>query len=113
MFRIRQLDTHHNNEIFNELDRSLFPLDGRFIEIFQLWVDPRYRRKGLATELKMKVEEYAINNSIGMLYTHTEEANSHVIKLNEQLGYRQVRKGPIWDEVIRVSLMKDLYCVNG
>ncbi|MFK7691213.1 hypothetical protein [Paenibacillus sp. HJGM_3] len=38
----------------------------------------------------------------------TEETNPHVIELNEKLGYRTVRRGPIWDDVIRVSLIKPL-----
>lgn len=108
MYSIRQVSISQDYEIFHELNRNLFPADGRFIEIFQLWVDPRYRRKGLATKLKRKVEEEAISQSIGMIYTHTEESNTHVIKLNELLGYRQVRIGPIWDEVSRVSLIKNL-----
>ena len=42
------------------------------------------------------------------LYTHTEERNTHVIEMNLKLGYREVRRGPIWDEIVRVSLIKRL-----
>ena len=108
MFGVRHLNITYNYEIFNELDRDLFPSDGRFMDIFQLWVDSRYRRKGLAKELKKKVEEEAIKQHIGLVYTHTEETNAIVLKLNEQLGYREVRRGTIWDEVVRVSLIKKL-----
>jgi ribosomal protein S18 acetylase RimI-like enzyme len=94
--------------IYNELDRSLFQSDGRFIEIFQLWVHPGYRRLGLATKLKLKMEEEARRHKVDLIYTHTEETNNHVIELNKKIGYEKVRRGPIWDDVIRVSLIKKL-----
>jgi hypothetical protein len=43
-----------------------------------------------------------------MIYTDTEAANGHVLALNEKLGYGEVRRGPIWDKVVRVSLVKNL-----
>ena len=90
--------------IYHELDRGLFQEDGRFIEIFNLWVEPEYRRQGLATRLKCKLEEEARSRGINLIYTHTQY--EHVIELNRKLGYREVRRGPIWDDVIRVSLIK-------
>ncbi|NHN30478.1 GNAT family N-acetyltransferase [Paenibacillus agricola] len=95
--------------IFNELDRRLFQEDGRFVEIFQLWVAPDFRRRGIATTLKQMVEEVAILNDVNLIYTHTEVQNLHVIALNKKLGYEEVRQGPIWDEVIRVSLIKKVF----
>lgn len=94
--------------VFHEIDRTLFQSDGRFMEVFQLWVHPDYRRRGLATRLKRELEEEAKRREVNLIYTHTEEVNCHVIELNEKLGYREVRRGPIWDEVIRVSLIKQL-----
>ncbi|TCZ79326.1 GNAT family N-acetyltransferase [Paenibacillus albiflavus] len=94
--------------IFHELDRSLFQEDGRFVEIFQLWVAPENRRTGIATKLKLKLEELAKTNNVNLIYTHTEERNKHVIELNEKLGYRIVRSGPIWDEIVRVILIKQI-----
>jgi ribosomal protein S18 acetylase RimI-like enzyme len=41
------------------MDRSLFQADGRFLEIFNLWVDPDYRRQGLGTLLKRGIEDEA------------------------------------------------------
>jgi ribosomal protein S18 acetylase RimI-like enzyme len=94
--------------IFHELDRRLFQEDGRFVEIFQLWVHPDYRRSGVATKLKQTLEEVARTNGVNLIYTHTEERNSHVIALNMKLGYKEVRRGAIWDEITRVSLIKHL-----
>lgn len=94
--------------IFHELDRSLFQEDGRFLEIFQLWVHPDYRRLGFGTTLKMKVEEEAKSHGVNLVYTHTEEKNKHIIELNRKLGYKEVRRGTIWDSIVRVSLIKHL-----
>ena len=47
-----------------------------------------------------------------MMSTHTEERNAHVIELNRKMGYREVRRGPMWDDIIRVSLVKDLQIVQ-
>ncbi|WP_420850817.1 GNAT family N-acetyltransferase [Paenibacillus aceris] len=71
-------------------------------------VHPSYRRLGLATKLKLKLEEEAESHKVNLIYTHTEETNNHVIELNKKIGYQEVRRGPIWDEVIRVSLIKQL-----
>ncbi|WP_127530499.1 GNAT family N-acetyltransferase [Paenibacillus kobensis] len=94
--------------IYEELDPSLFQSDGRFLEIFQLWVHPSFRRLGLATALKQKLEEEARYHQVDLIYTHTEETNLHVIELNRKMGYQTVRRGPIWDEVIRISLIKKI-----
>ncbi|MUT67447.1 GNAT family N-acetyltransferase [Paenibacillus sp. NEAU-GSW1] len=108
MYSIANRDSVYPWTIFHELDEKLFQSDGRFMEIFQLWVHPNYRRLGLATKLKLKLEEESQHHQVDLIYTHTEEANRHVIELNEKIGYKEVRRGPIWDEVIRVSLIKKL-----
>ena len=94
--------------VFYLLDKSVFPIDGRFCEVFQLWVDARYRRQGLGSQLKLQLEIESNHRDIQMIYTHTEEQNTHVLELNRRLGYTEIRRGPIWDDTIRVSLVK--YC---
>ncbi|QYR22402.1 GNAT family N-acetyltransferase [Paenibacillus sp. sptzw28] len=108
MYSIANRDSVYPWTVFHELDQNLFQSDGQFMEIFQLWVHPNYRRLGLATKLKLKLEEKAQHHKVDLIYTHTEETNTHVIKLNEKIGYKKVRRGPIWDDVIRVSLIKKL-----
>jgi ribosomal protein S18 acetylase RimI-like enzyme len=90
--------------VFNHISTDHFPKDGRFCEIYQLWVDPECRRRGIATTLKRKVADHAQELGITMLYTHTESSNEHVLDLNKKLGYVELRRGPIWDEIERVSL---------
>ena len=96
--------------IYHELDRSLFQEDGRFIEVFNLWGEPEYRRQGLATKLKRRLEEEARDRGINLIYTHTQY--EHVVKLNLKLGYREVRRGPLWDDIIRVSLVKSITLIG-
>jgi len=108
LWRARSLETVEEWSVFRRLDAGIFPPDGRFAEIFQLWVDPAQRRRGIGTTLKRAVETAAGSRAIGMIYTHTEERNQHVLAFNHKLGYREVRRGPIWDDVIRVSLVKHL-----
>ena len=104
--RLHEAPTEANLFLFRFLDASVFPPDGRFCEVFNLWVHPAYRRQGLATRLKLAIEEEARRRGMQMIYTHTEERNLHVIELNEKLGYYEVRRGPLGDEVTRVSLVK-------
>jgi ribosomal protein S18 acetylase RimI-like enzyme len=108
LWRIRQLDHVEPTSVFRDIDASVFPADGRFAEVFQLWVDPNHRRRGIGTALKRWIETAARSQNVQMIYTHTEETNTHVLALNDKLGYREVRRGPIWDAIVRVSLVKTL-----
>lgn len=96
------------DKVFATLDPRWLPADGRFTEVFQLWVDPNHRLRGLATELKQHLEQLSRDRNISLLYTHTLATYEHVVHLNEALGYEQVRVGPLWDEHLRVSLVKRL-----
>jgi ribosomal protein S18 acetylase RimI-like enzyme len=110
LFHDRRHDepTGANEYLFRFLDDWWVPSDGRFCEVFSLWIDPAVRRQHLATRLKQEMEVETRRRGIGLIYTHTEERNQHVIDLNHKLGYREIRRGPIWDPVIRVSLVKTL-----
>ncbi|MCL5996206.1 MAG: GNAT family N-acetyltransferase [Chloroflexi bacterium] len=104
--RRREPRTAATDFLFRFIDESVLPPDGCFCEVFQLWVDPAYRRRGLASALKRQVEDESRQRGIGMIYTHTRERNAHVVELNRKLGYVEVRRGPMWDDVARVSLVK-------
>jgi ribosomal protein S18 acetylase RimI-like enzyme len=110
MARYRDLfheaNTEANRFLYRFLDKAIFPVDGRFCEVFNLWVHPAWRRQGLATALKLTIENEARRRGMSMVYTHTETTNAHVIELNRKLGYQIVRVGPIWDEIERTSLVK-------
>lgn len=97
-----------NAHLFKYIDANHFPEDGRFTEIFQLWVHPKYRRLGLATQLKRQVEHTSRQRAITMIYTHTEETNQHVIDLNLKLNYKEIRRGTLGNDIVRISLIKNL-----
>lgn len=107
-YRNRLQETFAGWSVLPQLDESLFPPDGAFCEIFQLWVAPEYRRRGLASRMKQQAEAESLRGGVRLLYTHTEERNTHVVEMNLKLGYREVRRGPIWDEIVRISLIKPL-----
>jgi len=110
--RFRDRSTEEPNDwnqmLFRTVGDDWLRPEQRFCEVFQLWVDPGYRRQGLAMRLKRHMEVEARARGIRVLYTHTEEVNLHVIELNRKLGYHEVRRGPIWDDVVRVSMFKRL-----
>jgi ribosomal protein S18 acetylase RimI-like enzyme len=108
MFRDMNSPTFKTFDIFDKFRRDIFPPDGRFCEIENLWVSAAYRRQGIASLLKQKAEAVARKNRISLIYTHTALENQHVVDLNLKLGYRIIRTGPLWDAYVRVSLVKDL-----
>ncbi|MCA9650097.1 MAG: GNAT family N-acetyltransferase [Myxococcales bacterium] len=85
-----------------------WPADAAFAEVFQLWVEPGWRRRGIARGLKRRLEHEARARGLGLVYTHTRVSNPQVIALNLGLGYTEVRRGGLWDEVPRCSLIKRL-----
>ena len=85
-----------------------FPPDGRFLHLYDLWVDPSIRRRGVARALKRLLEAEASARGVGMVYTVTEATHRAVLDLNAQLGYVEVYRGPMWDAVERVGLVKYL-----
>ena len=104
--RLHKPRTEATEFLFRFIDESILPDDGRFCEIFQLWVDPAYRRRGLGSQLKQQAEDESRRRGIHVIYTHTRERNAGVIDLNRKLGYVEIRRGPMWDEAVRVSLVK-------
>jgi ribosomal protein S18 acetylase RimI-like enzyme len=95
-FRSRHTEPHTeaSDFLFRYLDESILPPDGRFCEVFQLWVHPEYRRRGLATALKRECEAEARRREVRMIYTHTRECNAHVVELNRKLGYVEFAAAP-------------------
>jgi ribosomal protein S18 acetylase RimI-like enzyme len=109
-FRDRPTEPHTEatDFLFRYIDESILPPDGRFCEVFQLWVRPAYRRKGLATAMKRACEIETRRRGITLIYTHTRERNTNVVELNRRLGYVEIRRGPMWDAAPRVCLVKKL-----
>ena len=103
-----QVDALLDKWRFLKQARGYFPPDGRFCDIFQLWVAPQWRRRGLGTALKQALEPAARACGVSAIYTKTEADNPHVVKLNQRLGYQEIYRGPMWDAFERVALLKTL-----
>ncbi|MCR2806823.1 GNAT family N-acetyltransferase [Paenibacillus soyae] len=108
MFRIRNRDLVPEYSILRQIDRSLFPDQGQLVEVFRLWVDRNYRKRGIATLLKRRLEQEAKRRGVPVIYSYTEAANIAVIQMNQKLEYNEVWRGPIWDGVVRVAFVKHL-----
>jgi len=55
-----------------------------------LWVDPEYRRRGIAKTLKDRGETWAKENKLDHISTFVHAKNSSMSKLNQSLGYELI-----------------------
>ncbi len=104
----RLRDVLEPTDVLGKLKPSLFPPSGDFVQIFDLWIASEFRRLGMASALKDRLERYAESRNIAMLYTVTESDNEPARSLNKKLGYVELYTGPMWDEVPRTALAKYL-----
>ncbi|MBN2857458.1 MAG: GNAT family N-acetyltransferase, partial [Candidatus Delongbacteria bacterium] len=60
-------------------------------EIISLWVAPEFRKKGIATVLKNRIEKVAIDKGVKRIRTNVYSPNSTMLNLNLKLGYKITR----------------------
>ena len=58
--------------------------------IRSLWIDPMYRRKGLAQRLILRGEQWFAVKGIRLIEADVESANQAMVRLNESLGFQLV-----------------------
>lgn len=78
-----------NEEIvgYHFLNKTQHP-NGLAIAFVQtLWVKPEFRKKGIATELKKRAEEWAREMKLDHISTFVSNKNTSMLALNESLGY--------------------------
>jgi ribosomal protein S18 acetylase RimI-like enzyme len=109
MYRIRNRDFVPDYSILQKIERGVFPYNGQLMEVYQLWVDKDFRKKGIASKLKLRLEDEAKNRDIQLVYSYTEATNIPVLKMNKKLNYKEVWRGPIWDGIVRVAFVKHLF----
>ena len=80
----------NENWIIGQLSLNLKMKDE--IHMFHLIVDPKFQRRGLATELISKVEKIAPNIKKKMITLNILKSNHKAIFLFEKLGYKLNRK---------------------
>ncbi len=78
------------NWIIGQLSLNL-KIEGK-IHMFHLIIDPRFQRRGLATELISKVEKVGLNIKKNIITLNILENNHKAIFLCEKLGYKLNRK---------------------
>ena len=78
----------------------------RFIEPFDLWVHPEYRRNGVASKLKSMLEDECRARSIEWIFTFQRFDNLPAIRMNEKLGYEHIGLRTMWDDVPRVCFLR-------
>jgi len=57
--------------------------------VIALWVNPVFRRRGLAEKMKELGEAWARGRGIETITTHVHATNSKMRKLNEKLGFTE------------------------
>ncbi len=56
--------------------------------ILSLYIEEEYRKKGIATELKVELEEWCIRNDINTIFTTVHSTNEKMLELNRKMGYK-------------------------
>lgn len=67
-------------EVWNIDDRDAAHVHG-------LWVDPGFRRRGLARDLKLRAESWAVAAGCALMDANVLVSNAGMIALNQALGY--------------------------
>ena len=59
-------------------------------DVQTLWVDPNFRRQGIASTLKKRGEQWAKKNNLNHISTFVHGKNTSMQNLNQHLGYELV-----------------------
>ncbi|MFZ4715553.1 MAG: GNAT family N-acetyltransferase [Bacteriovoracaceae bacterium] len=72
---------------FHIVKKSPYPPNFQMATIISLWVDPQYRRLGLAAKLKSRAEKWAKDEGISFIQTGVHKNNARMLLINESNGY--------------------------
>ena len=61
------------------------------VSIISLWTDPKFRKQGIATALKIELEKIAKSNGVKKIKTNVYSPNSSMLEMNLKLGYKIIR----------------------
>ena len=83
----------HQDKIvaFHVVQKTPFFGNLEIASVITLWVDPDYRRQGIATELKKRGERWAIKAGLEHIQTSVHESNTTMLELNQDQGYEAVQ----------------------
>ena len=64
-----------------------YPPDLKAGNIATLWVDPDYRKKGIASQLKARAEVWGRKNKLAFLQTNVHTNNKKMLAINQAAGF--------------------------
>jgi GNAT superfamily N-acetyltransferase len=83
--------------------------DKETVEIKRMFVKPEHRGLGIATQLLIELESWAIERGFSRAVLETGEKNPEAIRLYKQHGYRQIEKyGQYVDFELSICFAKNL-----
>ncbi len=85
--------------VYNKLLEGIAPDYTTFCEIYNLWIEPSYRRKAIASKLKQALESYMSEMWVNLIFTRTEKENTPVIKLNQKLKYTILKQNILLEHI--------------
>ena len=83
--------------------------DKETVEIKRMFVKPEHRGLGIATQLLIELESWAIERGFSRAVLETGEKNPEALRLYKQHGYRQIEKyGQYVDFEMSICFAKNL-----
>lgn len=77
-----------NDEIIAFIWAEINEEDNKILDIISLWTSQNYRRKGIATRLKLKLESWAkAQTDAKKISTTVSSNNKNMVQMNQKLGY--------------------------
>ncbi len=76
---------------FHIVKKVPYPPDLFAGAIFTLWVDPNYRGKGIANQLKSRAESWANQQNITYVVTNVHSNNSQMLEINKKAGFEIIQ----------------------
>lgn len=83
------LVAEHNGGIVAFVWGEVYEQDKEALNIISLWTNPQYRGQGIATRLKLMLEDWAKEETHATkIITTVSSSNTGMVLLNEKLGYK-------------------------
>lgn len=80
-----------DNEIKGVVMANIFRI-GKYAEFYNIVVDKSYRNKGIGTKLANYMMDYLKKHNINLVFAYTEESNTLVHALAEDMGFKGGKK---------------------
>jgi len=78
------------NEIKSPYGRLGYKVTDENIELTEIFVEPRQRRKGIGTNLVRELERIAIDRSKACIYVFTRDSNKSAQEFYKAIGFQKV-----------------------